>query len=268
MYKYTFNLSNGQRDQLVSETFLSALQNYFQWRGTDILDGIVLEGVEITPYPPIDIEPYMVKQELIEKIVKTLKSQNTKTEEQIQQERCLDMKKTCPEGSKEFAPIMQYEDWCDDVPYQEFVKNNKYLSQCYRLTNLIQAFVSGLEAMKGGVPMPQWPTDPFSKNAIPKKELQRLYEQAKEADIEIPPVFEKFINLLDSGAINIKEAMKGQYIGFTDRINPKYMTGFVDPVVEAIFPKQTTSESGPIAPTQEEQDLQLAMQLAQQLGHQ
>jgi len=291
MYEYTFVLDSGKKDNIVGDMFQNALLNYFQWRGVDILSGENLKQIEICGYPKYTCKPYNVNKELIEEIVLSLKKQNaflvpikkiTPPEEKpttpqqfkstpaqlatdpVQQKRCQEMKKNCPEGSNQVDPIMQYEDWCDDIPYQEFVKQDNYLSQCYRLTNLINAFNSGLEAIKQDNPFPQWPIDPIARIPLSPEKLYDLYTQAQDAKIDIPTHFAKFVQGLRDGQFDVKAAMAGQYIGGTDHINPRYMDGFVKPAVALLFEgKKSLTE-----PTQEEKDLQMAIQLAEQFGYQ
>ena len=263
MYKYTFILNNGQQDHMVGDLFRNVLADYFQWRAIDLLGGAELQEIKVHAYPESKGKVYQVKPKLIEQIVTVLKEQNPKLIPiNIQKERCQDMKETCPEGSREVDPIMQYEDWCDDIPYKEFVKNNKYLSQCYRLSNLISAFKAGLEVTKNETPMPQWPVDPITGVGISEEILQALYKQAQDAQIEMPDLFAKFMGALNEGLFDVDAAMKGQYIGTTDKISLEYRKGFVEPAVDVLFPKEHTEQ------TQEEKDLQMAIQLAEQFGYQ
>ena len=279
MYKYTFILNNGQQDHVVGDMFRNVLTDYFQWRAMDLLGGVMLQGIEVRGYPTSKGNAYHVDAKLIEQIVDTLKQQNvglipvkesTEPRPDVQKERCEDMKKTCPEGSKDVDPIMQYEDWCDDIPHQEFVKNNEYLSQCYRLSNLLNAFKAGLEVKKNKAPMPQWPVDPISGVGLSAETLQALYKQAQDAKLEIPELFIKFMNALDAGLFDVEAAIKGQYVGLTDKISIDYRKGFVDPAVDLLFPAQQAASSPPplTEQTQEEQDLQMAIQLAEQFGYQ
>ena len=282
MYKYTFILNTGQRESVIGDMFEKVLKDYFRARGSDIIsDNVLIKDIVITPHPKYKNSVYHVDKELIDKIVKQLKEQNhstpqvvdnakplstnTPSENTLQQQKCKEMKAKCPEGSNEVAPIMMYEDWCDDVPYQEFVKQDDNLSNCYRLGNLINSFVGGLEAEKSGNPMPQWPTDPFNKNPIPVKRLKELYNQAIEANLEIPKSFSKFIKALDRNVFNVKIAMEGPYIGLTDKINPAYQEAFVEPAVNVLFKEDADISN---VQTQEEKDLQMAIQLAEQFGYQ
>jgi hypothetical protein len=266
MYKYTFILNNGQQDHVVGDMFRNVLADYFQWRAMDLLGGVMLQGIEVRGYPTSKGKAYHVDAKLIEQIVDTLKQQNVPVD--TQKERCEDMKKTCPDGSKDVDPIMQYEDWCDDVPYQEFVKNNEYLSQCYRLSNLLSAFKAGLEVTKNKAPMPQCPVDPISGVGISAETLQTLYKQAQDANLEIPELFIKFMNALDAGLFDVEAAMKGQYVGITDKISMDYRKGFIEPAVDLLFSVQQAASPSSTEQTQEEQDLQMAIQLAAQIGYQ
>lgn len=111
-----------------------------------------------------------------------------------------EMKKDCPEPSNEAEPLT-YEDWAD-IPYQEYVKNDKYLHQCYRLTNLLKHFEAGLTQKKNNVNYPKWPFDPYTRIKIPASELFTLYQQAEKANIPLPPVFRKFVEAVFEGSID------------------------------------------------------------------
>jgi len=174
-----------------------------------------------------------------------------------QEQRCKDMQKTCPNDAD---PIL-YEDWCEDVPYQEFVKNDEYLSQCYRLSTLIKGFKAGLEATKNETAMPQWPVDPISQVGLPEATLEKLYLQALDAKIKVPELFVKFMDALQAGRFNVEAAMKGQYIEGTDKISQAYREGFVEPAVEILFGDNSLSPT-----EQEEKDLALAIQMSEQFG--
>ena len=267
MYKYTFILSTGQKDHIIGSTFKDVLKEYFQIRGMEIIDDVMIQEIKVQNYPSTKHKSYNINSKLITKIVAAFRQQypvTKSTERDIQQKLCAEMKQTCPEGSKDVDPIMQYEDWCDDIPYKEFVKNNEHLTQCYRLSNLIHAFKAGLEATKNDAPMPQWPVDPISGIGLPATELEKLYKQAQEAEIEIPELFVKFMNALQSGLFDVDAAVKGQYIGLTDKISEDYRKGFVEPAVEVLFGQpEAKSEQ-----TQEEKDLAMAIQLAEQFGYQ
>ena len=108
---------------------------------------------------------YNVNQVLIKEIVQAFRSQNVqipktrpplpvrpktspvvarvKTEQELNVQQ---MKNDCPEESKEQDPIT-YSAWKDNS-YKEFVKNDKYLSQCYLLSKLLGTFKGQLESKK------------------------------------------------------------------------------------------------------------------------
>ena len=265
MYQFTFILDNGTTDHILGDSFQKVLSNYFQWRGIDILGGLLLKNVQITGYPT-EKTPYKVKTELLEQIITAFLVQNQQelavTAEDIQQERCKDMKETCPEGSRDAEPITA-DDWCDDVPYPEFVKNDEYLSQCYRLTTLLQTFKAQLESQRGNNPFPIWPNEPLTRTALSPQRLQELHAQAIKAEVDIPEIFEKFIKAMNFGSFDIDVAMSGPYIGTSDHINPKYQTGFVIPAVDVLFGAKQSPKSGM---TQEEKDLEFALKLAEGLS--
>nr|QBK87391.1 MAG: hypothetical protein LCMAC201_03010 [Marseillevirus LCMAC201] len=267
MYKYTFTLDSGKKDHLVGNMFQNALLNYFQWRGIDILGGENLNQIDIYGYPKGG-ESYNVNKDLVTEIVSSFKKHNTlqlsskvpsPKSSPVQQERCQEMKKKCPAGSNKVDPIM-YDDWCDDIPYREFVKHDEYLSQCYRLTNLINAFNSRLMQKKGINYFPQWPIDPFTRIPLSVKKIYELYQQAQDAKIDIPIQFEQFVEGLRDDKFNVNVAMKGPYIG--NKINPQYIKEFVIPVVSLLFQSKQSTQ------TQEEQDLQMALQLAGEFSSQ
>ncbi len=270
MYQFAFILDNGVTDHILGDSFQKVLSNYFQWRGIDILGGRLLKNIQITGYPTEKI-PYKVKTDLLEQIITTFLAQNQRglavtggSAESIQAERCKDMKETCPKGSDEFDPILMFEDWCTDIPYTEFVKNDEYLSQCYRLANLLQTFKGQLESERGANPFPIWPHNPITRKALSQQRLEELHAQAIKAEIDIPEIFEKFIKAMKFGSFDIDAAMGGPYIGTSDHINPKYQTGFVLPAVNIFF--GSSAEQSPVnAMSQEEKDLELALKLAEEL---
>lgn len=254
MYKYVFVLSDDTVDAVLGNTFRNVLEGYFQLRGSDIINGVDIKEISIGPKAGADT--MLVPDDTVAAIVSQLRAQNIVVDPQ--QKACQDMVNTCPDGSKDAEPIM-YEDWCDDIPYQEFVKNDNYLSQCYRLSTLIKTFAGGLTAKKGGNPMPQWPKDVYSNEPIPSDRLIELYNQAVAAKIDIPIEFEKFIDGIKEGLFDEKVAMAGQYIGNNDSINPQYLAKFVIPATEKMFGITNKQD-------QEMQDVLMAQQLAQQFA--
>jgi hypothetical protein len=251
MYLYTFILDDKKKDYILNNNFQNALIEYLQWRGMEILVGKKLAEILITPTEK-NIKPYNVDRDLIDAIINTFNSQNPiLTEQEIQ---CKDMQNTCPNGSKDADPILQ-EDWCDDIPFKEFVKNDQYLTQCYRLSHLLKTFQHQLESTKNSNPFSQWPNDPFTRNAISPERLNELNKQAKDAGIDIPEVFKHFIQSMNSGKFNVQVAMAGPYIGKTDQTNPAYINEFVEPMINNF---QKTLK-------QEDQDLELALQLAKEI---
>jgi len=160
---------------------------------------------------------------------KDLINRMTKLDPEKQRKKCQKMKVKCPEGSRDNEPISM-DEWCD-ISYDEYVKNDDHFTQCYALPNLIKSFTAGLESIKNGAPLPQWPIDPFSRKPIPPNVLIGLYNRAGNIDQPMKLSFHVLIEGIQEGKFNIDEAMKGQYIG--GRINPKYMDGFVTPFMDA-----------------------------------
>lgn len=124
----------------------------------------------------------------------------------ISNRKCEEMKRMCPDGSKEFEPILMYEDWCD-IPPKEYIKNNEYFNQCYRLSNLLRHFEAGLTQKKNNLNNPKYPFDPITRKKIPLEQLLKIYHQAEDANVDIPPVFTLFIKALYEGLIDINKAM-------------------------------------------------------------
>lgn len=258
MYKYIFILDNGIETVYVGDDISSVLIDYFQGRGgLEILNGHMLDSMKILHYNK-DGKEFAIGKKTIDQLVNKFVIQN---EPLLQQIKCSDMKQTCPEGSNETDPIL-YEDWCEDIPYQEYIKPDKYFNMCYRLSNIINSFVAGLESEKNDAPLPQWPRDPITQVPVAPERLNQLLEHAKKANIVIPTVFTTFMDAVNAGQFNVDVAMEGQYIGQTDKINPKYMIEFAQPAVDILFPSRRRTE--PVSHNmdpQEEQDLQMAMRL-------
>jgi hypothetical protein len=225
MYTYTITLED-QQTVITGKSIKDVLQTFFKIKGPEIILGKNITKISVqSSFNPDD--DYTVNKQMLNKIIKQFKQQNTTSKQQL---LCLDMKHNCPEGSKNTDPILMYEDWCDDIPFEEYVKNSAALSQCYRLSNLIQHFVSGLETTRNDNHFPQWPTDPYTRNPIAPEQLRCLYQQALDSKLEISEKFRVFISMLDK--VDVKVAMEGPYIGLTDRINPKYVEKFVVPLLK------------------------------------
>lgn len=75
MYKYTFLLKSGAEDHLMGDRLVEVLQNYFQWRGYDIINGDDLVRIEIQDKDGEE-DPYVVEDSLVREIITTLKSLN------------------------------------------------------------------------------------------------------------------------------------------------------------------------------------------------
>ena len=142
----------------------------------------------------------------------------------LKQKKCSEMKLICPDESKLEDPIL-YDNWCKEVSYKEYVHNDEFLSQCYKLSGLIQSFEDGLNAKRNEKPFPQWPLDPFTRKIIPPNKLKKLYEQSLKAGINIPKLF--FILIKNLDLFDFEEIKVGPYIGLSDRINIDYVNNFV-----------------------------------------
>ena len=174
---------------------------------------------------------YDLKNNLLLEVNKSqldiLNGQLTSINKDYINQKCGEMKRTCPENSREFEPILMYEDWCD-IPPDEYVKNNQYFNQCYRLANLLQHFEAGLTQKKNNFNNPKYPFDPMTRKKISIEELLKVYHQAEDANVDIPPVFMLFMKALYEGLININEALapeekeghiSPEYINFINDFN-------------------------------------------------
>ncbi len=156
----------------------------------------------------------------------------------ISNRKCEEMKKVCPDGSKDFEPILMYEDWCD-IPPKEYIKNNEYFNQCYRLSNLLQHFEAGLTQKKNNLNNPKYPFDPITRKKIPLEQLLKIYHQAEDANVDIPPVFTLFIKALYEGLIDINKAMAPEERN--GHISPEY-TDFINDFNNHVKGNEITTE--------------------------
>jgi hypothetical protein len=232
MYYY-FVLDNGNTVIISADRISDALGEFLQWKGNGIVNGdfgldLVQIGSEL-----VESDLYTIEADLVTEIVNSVLTQNRRLIDP-QLAACNEMARVCPEDSKYADPIL-FEEWCDGdggIPFQEFVKPDSYLTQCYRLKTLLEGFKTGLNAVRDGNPMPQWPTDPFARRMLPPDSLRKIYQQALDAQFElddfvIPVEFELFMEGLEDGAFDVDVAMAGQYT--ETGISEDYLNKFVNP---------------------------------------
>jgi hypothetical protein len=152
--------------------------------------------------------------------------------------KCQEMKKECPEDSKLVDPILMYEEWCD-VPYKEYVKNDSYFKECYRLSNLLQHFESVLIRKKNGLNNPKWPFDPITRKKIPLHRLLELYHQSESAELTIPPIFFLFLKAVYEGLIDETQGMAPEEA--KGHVSTEYIK-FIESFNKNVLPNDTTSD--------------------------
>jgi hypothetical protein len=219
MYNYKFELDNKSIDNIKANTFLQAIKNYLLWKGLDIQNGALIKTIT----GPIDIP-----EELVKKINTTIRLQNNLADK---------MKLTCPDGSKDTDPIM-FEEW-NNIPLQEYIKNDEYLSQCYRLSDLLTLFESSLQSKVNDNPWPVWPNDPFTRVSLPIETLIELHNKAELLNLQIGPLFTKFVKvLINPGKVDLKQGMIGpeNKNDNTGKVRKEYIDKFLYPLIDVLFP--------------------------------
>jgi len=157
----------------------------------------------------------------------------------VQQILCAEMRETC---DSEHDPIL-FEDWCD-IPFGEYIKGDKYLSKCHRLSSILASMETNLTVKKNELYFPLWPVDPITGSALPVAKILDLVDQATEAKLTLPPILKIFVSKLRgdgihgaAATINVAQGMKGPYIDGdrTGAIRPDYITKFVQPMRNLLF---------------------------------
>ena len=209
MYLYSFTLLDNTNVNIAEKTTIKAFQLFFNWYGFMILNNIPLTKVRVYQYVDkvVGIKNMSIETVLIQQIVEEFKQQNL----------CQMMKEEC---GTEGDPIT-LDDWCD-IPYEEYLKKDEYLSQCYSLTQLLKSFNAGLLRKKGGNPFPIWPVDLFDPSTkIPVKKLKQLHKQAQNIHLDIPEEFNKFMHAIDAQLITpeLMSFFQGWQFAFFNLIN-------------------------------------------------
>jgi len=258
MYKYKLKskLNNEYRtDIIIGNKIIDVLTEYVNWRGKDLLLGATLDSITIQSNIIVSDLEYTLKSEELKSINDILKTIRLK--EPIEKQKLREMKEKCPDDSKDGDPIMG-EEW-EDIPYKEYILNDTYLSQCYRLSTIINSMNGNLTAKKGDTYFPQWPNDPFTRKVIPPERITELFNDAKALQLDIPKHLEIFVKNLNTKIFDNDIGMSGPYIGLTDKIKPEYNDKFSNPLIELMYGKE---ELDKIKKQREQEDLLLVQQMS------
>lgn len=227
MYKLYKITINSKTILILAENLKSAIDNILYTK-------FPITNIEIYFKPLVQDEGVILDPSMIEKINNDINN----TRKKFQNDKCQEMKKSCPKDSEETDPIL-FEDWCD-IPYKEYVKNDSDFHECYRLSNLLQHFEAGLTQKKNNNNNPKWPKDPITRKKIPIEKLVKIYNQAQEAEINIPPIFSLFVKAVYEGLIDESKGMAPEED--KDHVSKEY-NDFISSFNEHVLPNVMTEET-------------------------
>lgn len=148
---------------------------------------------------------------------------STSQRERTQAEECARFRRECETDVEHISGL----DWCDDVDYHDYVpKRTIYATQpqCFALETLINSWDSQLGLMKGDLPAPQWPHDPYNRQPMTIDNIRnysRRYEETQTnrrlpeklglfvADLDVNA--DKWQTLIDSNS-NLTNSLRDFYI--------------------------------------------------------